>query len=278
MKQYKLTIFFSLFMLFLIGCEPYESKNKIGNAISADKLNITAEALVINGKKTNKVVVDNHSPVLSLWDYGTGTTTSKSDTVLLVTTGEHEILFTGLNPDGTRISKTVKVVVEDLFFEVPAEWGYLVGDGSKTWVWDDEASSVWGNGGYLNDEAPAWWTLQIEEIDGQAKGDGVGASMEFTLQGAQFKKYKNDGTVEKGTFSLDMNSRVVKEDDSVWAKGHISIKGSSFLCGISPNEGGKAVTEYDIIFLDENKMIVSYPEPGAENGGTGWFWVFKSKK
>src|SRR5699024_7630304 len=111
-----------------------------------------------------------------------------------------------LNPDGTRISKTVKDVVEDLFFEVPAEWGYLVGDGSKTWVWDDEASSVWGNGGYLNDEAPAWWTLQIEEIDGQAKGDGVGASMEFTLQGAQFKKYKNDGTVEKGTFSLDMNS------------------------------------------------------------------------
>ena len=56
-------------------------------------------------EKNNKVVVDNHSPVLSLWDYRTGTT-SKSDTVLLVTNGEHEILFTGLNPDGTRISKS----------------------------------------------------------------------------------------------------------------------------------------------------------------------------
>src|SRR5690606_39549937 len=97
-------IIFSISFALLLGCEPIEDRMELGSAIGAEQLDISATVLTVNGKKSNKVVVNNNSPVLSSWDYGTGVTQKKTDTVLLVSTGENEIIFTGLNPDGDRKS------------------------------------------------------------------------------------------------------------------------------------------------------------------------------
>ncbi|WP_165021044.1 hypothetical protein [Dysgonomonas sp. ZJ279] len=274
----KIILYFMLLALTsLTACDPVESRETLDGAITAEQLNISATPIVVNGKNSNKVILKNNSPVLSWWNYGTGTTQMQTDTVLLVLKGENSITFTGQNGDGSQISKTITVNVEELSFPVPPEWGYLCGSGSKTWVWDETAPSVWGNGGYKNDKAPAWWTLKIGDINGQAANEGTGASMDFSISGAAFTKLKSDGSSEKGSFALLMTSVTLDDNGNVWAKGKLKTKGTTVLCGKSPNEGGAPVYEYDILILNDNKMILSYPEPGVGSGGTAWFWVFRAK-
>ncbi|SBW06984.1 hypothetical protein [uncultured Dysgonomonas sp.] len=274
----KLTIlYFSLLAIIFSSCDPIEKTNPIGGEISANELNIKATPIVVNGKNSNKVILENHSPVLSNWDYGVGTSQRQTDTVLLVVEGTNKITFTGLNPNGTTISKELSVSVDELSFPVPLEWGYLCGTGEKEWVWDTTQPAVWGNGGYMVNNAPAWWTLNIDAIDGQAAGDGVGASMIFSLQGASLTKNKSDGTKEKGTFSFDITQKIVLGDGTVWATGKLKTKAVNVLCGISPNEGRVKVYEYDILIINNNQLVLSYPEADVEVGGTAWFWMFKAK-
>lgn len=258
------------------GCEPIEDRVEMSGAISAEELNLSATPLVVEGKNSNKVVLDNKSPVLSSWNFGVGISRKKTDTVLLVVEGENEIIFTGLNPDGSEISKTLTVNVDEIVFDVPPEWGFLTEGSQKEWVWDLSQPAVWGNGGYMGDSAPAWWAVPIGDIDGQAPGEGRDAKMVFSLNGATLTKVKADGETETGTFSFDMTQQIVLDDGTVWARGKLTTSGVSVLCGISPNEGGAAVYEYDILALDNERMVLSYPEPGAGPWGTAWFWMFSA--
>ena len=66
-------------------------------------------------------------------------------------------------------------------------------------------------------------------------------------------------------------------DGTTWAKGKLTTNGVTVLCGISPNEGNAPVYEYDIIILNDNEMMLAYPEPGAPAWGTAWFWAFKAQ-
>ncbi len=106
--------------------------------------------------------------------------------------------------------------------------------------------------------------------------EGPGAKMIFSLRGATFTKVKSDGTTETGTFSFNMNSKTMDDAGAVWAKGKLTLKGTTILNGISPNEGGIKIYEYDILTLDDEKMVLSHPEPGVGAWGTAWFWVFKA--
>jgi len=268
--------FCAALLLGLAACEPMEDRLSMGGGITEEQLDVTATPVVVNGKNSNKIVVDNRSPVLSSWDYGTGVTQRKTDTVLLVTTGENEIVFTGLNPDGTKISKTLTVNVEELTYEVPLEWGYLTGGSEREWVWDDTQPAVWGNGGYMGSSKPEWWALPLADIDGQAAGEGAGARMVFSLRGASLTKIKAGGQTETGSFSFDMTKVIMLDNGDVWAKGKLSTRGVTVLCGISPNEGGAPVYEYDILLLDDGRMVLSYPEPGVGPWGTAWFWMFRA--
>ena len=265
-----------LFTATYMACDPIEDRLSIGGAISADQLAVTATPVVVDGKNSNKVVLNNESPVLSSWDYGVGVTQKKTDTVLLVVTGQNEITFTGLNPDGSKISKTLSVQVDELTYDVPLEWGYLTGGSEKEWVWDDTQPGVWGNGGYMGNVAPAWWILPVGDIDGQAAGEGAGAKMVFSLNGAKLTKVKSNGETETGSFSFDLNKVITLDNGDVWAKGKLTTNGVTVLCGISPNEGNAPVYEYDILLLDDGRMALSYPEPGAGPWGTAWFWMFRA--
>lgn len=276
MKNLTSYILISLAMASLLSCEPIEKRLELGDAISSEELVITAHPMLVNGKSSNKVILDNKSPVLSSWDFGIGVTQKKTDTVLMVLQGENEILFTGLNPDGTKVSKTIKVIVDTLAFPVPPEWALLTDGKEKSWKWDETKPAVWGNGGYMGSIAPAWWTLKEADIDGQAAGEGVGATMIFGLRGAQLMKVKANGDTVKGNFSFNMDKPTKLVDGTIWAKGKLTSKNISVLAGISPNEGNAPVLEYDILLLNDKEMVLSYPEPGAGAWGNAWFWVFRA--
>lgn len=266
-----------LLMLLCVACDPVENRLPMGDPITAEQLNITATPLVVNGKRSNKIVMENHSPVLSSWDYGVGISHKMTDTVLLVITGDNDIVFTGLNPDGSTITKTLTVNVEELSFSVPKEWALLCGDGTKEWVWAD--GNCWGNGGYLASfGGPAWWVLNKEQVEDQVEGEGLDASMDFALSGAKLIKNRNDGTKVSGTFSFDMTKTKHTSGGVLWAIGQLKTVGVTVLVGVSPDEGKIPVNTYDILELTEDRLVLAYAPAGTGEWGAAYFWVFVPKK
>lgn len=271
-----------IYLLWVLGgilasCEPIENRDSIGNSITAEQLNISATSLIVDGKRSNKIVLENHSPVLSFWDYGTGNTRKQSDSILMVIPGDHEIVFTGYNPDGSAITKTLNVTVDELTFDVPPQYGLLCGTGTKTWMWRT-TSSTFGNGGYLSDKGPAWWALTVKDLSSVApEGEMIGSSFTLTLSGSKMVKDKSDGTSIEGKFELDLTQKLNQAGStSLWSMGKLKTT-VSVPCGILPNHGKREVMEYDIVQLEENKLVLACPEPGAGAWGTCWFWVFVNR-
>lgn len=274
------TIIYSIatLIIFILGaaCEPIEDRLPMGAALTAEQLDISVTPLMVDGKRSNKIVMVNHSPVLSNWNYGVGVSQKMTDTVLLVIEGDNEIIFTGLNPDGTSITGSIIVNVEQLSFAVPQEWGLLCGDGSKEWEWASTAS--WGNGGYLASfGGPEWWVLDPEGVEEQAEGEGLDASMVFSINGASLTKKLNTGSEIVGTFSFDMTKKKLTSGGVVWAIGEFKTSGVTVLCGISPDEGEIPVNTFDILELTEDRLVLAYAPPGTGEWGTAYFWVFVPK-
>jgi len=263
--------------MMMAACDPTENRDVMSGAITASDLQISATPVLVNGKKSNSIVLNSDKVgCLTSWNYGNGVTTSTKITVQLVLKGANEIVFTGLNHDGTTITKTLTVQIDTLI-NVPPEWGILCGTGQKSWVWDNTASSVWGNGGYKGNTSPGWWAVKLSDMAGQTTGEGDGAEMVFSVKGSSLTKKKTDGTSMVGSFSFDMTAITKDDGGAVWAKGKLKTKNVTVLSGKQPNGGNAPIYDYDILKLDNAKMALAWPEPGAGSWGTAWFWMFKAK-
>ncbi|HPS24485.1 MAG TPA: hypothetical protein PLB28_02775 [Bacteroidales bacterium] len=262
----------------LASCEPIEHRDVLQGGITESQLNISAIPEIRDGVNSNYIQLNSDgNACLSSWNYGFGTLIATKGTVKVMAKGPNTIVYTGLNADGTMITKSITVQV-DALYDVEPEWALFCGDsGLKDWVWDNTVAGPWGNGGYKGNNAPGWWVVSINDINGQAPGEGAGASMTFSLIGAKIIKNYNDGTTAEGSFTFDMSKITYDDGGAVWAKGKLNTKNVTVLCGKSPNEGNAPVYSYDILKLTENNLVLSYPEPGAGSWGTAWFWVFMKK-
>jgi len=262
----------------LASCEPIEHRDVLQGGITESQLNISAIPEIRDGVNSNYIQLNSDgNACLSSWNYGFGTLVATKGTVKVMAKGPNTIVYTGLNADGTMITKSITVQV-DALYDVEPEWALFCGDsGLKDWVWDNTVAGPWGNGGYKGNNAPGWWVVSINDINGQAPGEGAGASMTFSLIGAKIIKNYNDGTTAEGSFTFDMSKITYDDGGAVWAKGKLNTKNVTVLCGKSPNEGNAPVYSYDILKLTENNLVLSYPEPGAGSWGTAWFWVFMKK-
>jgi hypothetical protein len=262
----------------LPACSPLEDRNELTGSITADQLNISAIPEIRDGVNSNYVILNSDgNPCLSSWDYGSGTLVGTRGRVQLLLTGDNDIIYTGLNPDGSKITKTLVVHV-DRTYDVAPEWAIFCGSGAKTWKWDDQAPSVWGNGGYLSNVEPGWWTVQAGDMEEQTPGEGASASMTFSLKGASLTKNKSDGSSESGTFSFDMSSTTMNAGgDALWAIGKLNTSRVTVLSGKQPNADNAPVYNYDILKLTDTEMALGWPEPGAGAWGTAWYWIFRAE-
>jgi hypothetical protein len=264
----------------LVACEPIEDCDSIGGAITADQLDVKATPIVVNGKNGNMVVLENHSPVLSAWNCGGSLSTKAYDTVMVVKTGAVDVTFTGLNPDGSKIEKKFNIQI-DALTTLPAEYKYLFGDPtkgvtSKKYVWDETAGAVWGNGGYLGNTSPGWWTNNKASMDSNDPDYGSEGYMVFSLAGMTLKKSNAAGTkTETGTASLDLAAITKDGNGAVWASAKLITKNVTVLKGVAPNGGNAPVYSYDILKLNDSKLVLAWPEPGSGAWGTAWFWMFR---
>ena len=289
MKRFIIALFVAAFA----ACEPVVDQYSIGTVYAADQLDISISPIVVNGKQSNKIILKNNTPILGEWNYGTGLSHLPVDTVLLLRRGNVNITFTGLNADGSRISKTVSVTVEELSFPVPPEWEYLCGPtGEKEWTWDETYGFVFGESYYRTEflpDDPDWctWPVTLEGMIDEWSyyfdpAYSEGAYMTFSIvDNTFFSKTSGDGSVsETGSFSLNMTKVVYAEDEeTVWAKGKLYLYGgTTILCGNVydyDTDEMSPVYEFDILILDEDRLVLAAEAPGSWGGA--YFWIFKPK-
>ena len=169
----------------------------------------------------------------------------------------------------------------DALTTLPAEYKYLFGDPtkgvtSKKYVWDETAGAVWGNGGYLGNTSPGWWTNNKASMDSNDPDYGSEGYMVFSLAGMTLKKSNAAGTkTETGTASLDLAAITKDGNGAVWASAKLITKNVTVLKGVAPNGGNAPVYSYDILKLNDSKLVLAWPEPGSGAWGTAWFWMFR---
>lgn len=273
----KLMIFSLLVtVISLVACDPIDDRDKMTGSITADQIQAIVKVEQINGKNVNKVTYECSSPISCQWTNGVLTKAGANGEMIMFLEGNQTVTLTGICGDGSMITKEFSVTVDDMHYDVDPEYGYLCGNGEKTWTWDDEVAGPWGNGGYLGNTTPGWWVVGMNDIEAQASkrgypGDGAGATMTFMLNGLKIKK----STGKEGTFTFDM-SKKIKNGDEVWSCGEFYIKKDGILLPMVLNDETYANT-LKILRIDNDKLYLAAPRAGVSSaGGEATFWCFKA--
>lgn len=116
--------YFALAMLTaLAACDPIEDRSELESAnLTADQLEITATPIVVNGKNSNEIIVENHSPLPSEWTITMGdgsnqVATSAYAKMYVLRIGQNEVKFRGLNvAKGTYVEKTLSFNVDAISY------------------------------------------------------------------------------------------------------------------------------------------------------------------
>lgn len=199
------------------------------------------------------------------------------------------------NPDGTvsQISHEFTVYVPA---DLSTEMLMMVGEeGEKVWMWDYNAttgSTCWGNGGassgsdYDNARTVGghWWGVtypsglldQLQHTGGDVP-TGAEDSLAYMLlnEDNQIASYTSDGDViSEGTYKLEDYDATRA---SGWQIAKLRDPKSAVLFPYSINEGGKLVTDFDVMYLDPNHMTLVYTKGNAAGSwGEITHWMFKN--
>lgn len=202
-----------------------------------------------------------------------------------------------INSDNTVLetTKTVNVWVKS---DLEPELKLLLGEaGVKRWMWDYDAvgnNTCWGNGGASSGEdytSPRtvgghWWGVSTPEglLDqlqhsntGNATGEEESGAYMILDEDGGICSYKADGTPipgRKGSFKIENYDPF---RSSGWEIGKLVTSDPAVLFPFSINENGKTVTEFDIMYLDQNFMTLVYTKGnGAGSWGEITHWMFKN--
>jgi len=265
--------------LLMASCNAIEENYSLGDVLSEQE--VLDGISVMNEKSgNNKIVLENNlDGIAGVWDYGTGTSSSKMAEVI-VPPGTYDVKFTALCRGGVvTVSKTLEVTTVE--YELDAEWTYLCGspeDGGKTWVWatgnplmgNGGTSALFGNGSEFM-QGPEWWKGDAAELG----EEGLYDEMEFTYTGVTLIDKSNESTIEateSGRFTLDNKTKEIDGGNAI--EGYLELP---FLpMGMELDDASKFPNplKFEIIKLNENEMTLRQRGTG---GGWGIIYLLKRK-
>ena len=172
-------------------------------------------------------------------------------------------------------------------------------ENGKDWTWDptfvtdgDWAGVVWGNMGYSGgagvDAAKGgstWWGVKTsDEFNGQLQhtedgtnhGDGdLDAYMTIGTDG-RITTYTAAGTaIREGAYKFDVS--VANE----WKVANLETDAGSILWPYEINSGGNMPTTFEVLYISNDQMTLTYPDGGDFGGLGNWgeatYWHFKAK-
>lgn len=269
-----------LLSLCFVACDPAEEDTpSMPKLVLSEELKnlVTIEQVVANQNKIR--VTTSPSTFVHVCDQDGNLLASGTDCDIVGIPPLSEIVVKVRNLDGTEAVVKKPVTITE-YVDVPAIYANLFGASytQQVWTWDETGAAVMGNGAYMQGTADfqnRWWNIAPADLQGQCDGaglpnDGLGATMTFTLAGKKFETSSG----RKGTLSWDLTN-IVKEG---WSQGKLTFTGSFPLLGVQFNGGFAPFNEYDILYMDGEKLCICAPEPGAGDWGAAWFWNYAVKK
>lgn len=247
--------------------------SSFGNTFDASKVKVVQE-MTNDGKKGNRIYVYNTNPTLSDWTFGTAKSNKNVASLFVSNTGTYPLSLKYTKADGTTGTLDLGTYTVEAFSYIPDYLINLFGEsGVKTWVWDDKADPLWGNGSFPGDKKPSWWGVNLSGIDAQAESrpGGVaenGKDASFTFNLGNMTMTKNTGTT--GTFSFDMDD-IYKEN---WNVGSMKFKNVNIPMGFKINDGNAVPDKFYIVNLDATHLVFCCM---SNSGWEGWFCCFKAK-
>lgn len=178
--------------------------------------------------------------------------------------------------------------------ELDPELKLLLGDGVKSWGWHyTDGATCWGNAGHTGSGAAFTWN----NVDGKWWGPDTPDGLMDQLQHAKggvatgaeangaYMTFDEDGNITSFTPSgaeIAKSTYQIKDYDpnraSGWEIGKLVTDAPAVLFPFSINEGGKEVTEFDLMYLDKNYMTLVNTKGAAPAGwGEITFWMFQNK-
>ena len=247
-----------------VSCEPVEDRQKMTGAVTMADIDkyVTVTQEVRGGKKSNFFSF-NSDGLLALSSFThslgvtTGTGTGGKYIQCFLFPGQADVVFTALNADGTKLTKTFNFTVDEAF-DVAPQWDYITASSSKTWVYDGTGGDgrVWWAMTDPGDPTAVWWN---------AGGDccppsDVNGRMVFEALGLAVTVYTSptDASPKKGTFAFNSDFTELTFKDGVNALGNEGSGGNN---GI-----------FKVVELSSSKLSLHVANA---SGGTGWIWVFK---
>lgn len=269
-----------LLSLCFVACDPAEEDTpSMPKLVLSEELKnlVTIEQVVANQNKIR--VTTSPSTFVHVCDQDGNLLASGTDCDIVGIPPLSEIVVKVRNLDGTEAVVKKPVTITE-YVDVPAIYANLFGASytQQVWTWDETGAAVMGNGAYMQGTADfqnRWWNIAPADLQGQCDGaglpnDGLGATMTFTLAGKKFETSSG----RKGTLSWDLTN-IVKEG---WSQGKLTFTGSFPLLGVQFNGGFAPFNEYDILYMDGEKLCICAPEPGQGDWGAAWFWNYAVKK
>lgn len=278
-----------------MACDPVEDdySNNFKAVASADEIKATVTVEQQNGKNVNKVHIDadgNNFPIQL--SNGVNTSYGTVADFLLFGEGSNTVYISTQNPDGSLITKEITVNVDEMYYDVPKEYNLLTNLSSKTWTWDTEVTGgSWGNLGYMADSGEnfaatgsgGWWSCNPNDLSGQLNHSSTGvatgeedvnAYMIWSLNGTKIETFTPGGSlIRSGKFSIENYDSKIDG----WSIGTLNTTAESILFPWQINSGGYAPTAFEVIQLDEQKMVLVYASSGTGQWGEATFWRFKAK-
>ncbi|MBR6249689.1 MAG: hypothetical protein IKR17_00665 [Bacteroidales bacterium] len=277
----------------IVACDPVEEDISYSGAIvTADELVAQVSVQQVNGKNGNLVSINadgNKVPVQVSNGVETINSTNGTD-LLLFQEGENTVYVRGFNADGTIVEKAIKVNVDVMNNPVPPQYGFFTNLSEKKWTWDTDVNGGgWGNAGQTGDGPSlatkgdgTWWSCKPADLAGQMNHSSTGnptgeedpnAYMIWKLNGLKIETYAANGTlVRSGTFNFDMKRQI-----DGWSIGTLTTSAESIFFPWQINSNGYAPTAFEIIQLNEEKMVLTYSgESGLGSWGETTFWRFKA--
>jgi len=267
----KLIQHIALLLLVMTGVVLSCKKNdyQLGSMPDKSQINMEVQQDLAVDAGGNTVYLINHTDkVEAVWDYATGKSNRRVDTVRYAFQGDYEIKRSAVTPGGIVYLDpvTIHVTKDNLNYVNDPLWTLLSGGvgNEKTWLLDLDANGVskfFASPVYFAGDDYGWdnqcakaggncWTWFPKWSDNTwicAKADY--GSMTFKLQGGPFvavdQKATANAGVTNGTFYLDKDAKT------------ISFSGTTPL-----NQGYDQVyTKGTIITLTENTMQIAFKHP-----------------
>ena len=162
---------------------------------------------------------------------------------------------------------------------------------SRAWTWNSDGNGCWGNAGNSGNGAGftntsvdgKWWGVNVgSELVGQLNHSGgvdygdAADDAYMIFSDGKVTSYMPDGTkIRGGNYELNIYADGRANN---WELGKLTTSEPALLFPWSINEGGKSVTEFDIMYMDANSMTLVYTKG---NGSGSWaeitYWRFAVK-